>query len=256
MSGANRNDDRDRQAHSFGAVAATYEAGRPGYPDAASRWIVPPHARRVVDVGAGTGKFTRALLPLADEVAAVEPDPGMRAELARSVPGIRILDGSGERIPLPDASADSVTFAQAWHWVDVPAASREVARVLRPGGTLGLVWNVRDESVPWVAHLSTILDGPAMHAAIATNPPLGAPFDPSALEHRAIPWVNEQTRDEFFAMIESRSYIITMPDAERQAVLARVGRLLDDEVPHTSGGRIPVPYTTHVYRVAVPPPSQ
>lgn len=244
------------QARSFGAVAGTYEAGRPGYPAVAGRWVVPPGAQRVVDVGAGTGKFTRTLLTLAAEVVAVEPDPAMRVVLSQQVQGIRVLDGSGESIPLPDGAADAVTFAQAWHWVDPERGSQEAARVLRPGGSLGLVWNLRDETVPWVARLSAILDGPADHMSAATRPTVGEPFDAGAMEHRELHWVNEQTRDEFFAMIESRSYVITMRDTDRQSLLRDVARLLETDVPRTSGGRIPVPYTTRLYRVARPPLGQ
>lgn len=141
-------------AASFDGVAETYDAARPSYPRASVDWLVPREARDVVDVGAGTGKFTALLPRPGREVVAVEPSEAMLAVLRAALPGVRTVAGSGERMPLPDDSADAVTFAQAWHWVDVDAASAEAARVLRPGGTLGLVWNLRDERVAWVRESS------------------------------------------------------------------------------------------------------
>lgn len=131
-------------ANSFGEQAGLYERARPDYPDAAVTWLVGA-ARRVADVGAGTGKLTRVLRRLGREVVAVEPDAAMRAELVAAVPGVEVLAGTGEALPLPDTSVDAVTFGQAWHWVDPAAGSIEAARVLRPGGVLGLVWNARDQ---------------------------------------------------------------------------------------------------------------
>src|ERR1700712_1163347 len=161
-------------ALSFGQNVADYERGRPGYPDAAIEWMLAQavvgsspfgsspfgtkpapasaeHPLAVVDVGAGTGKFTASLVTRGLTVTAVEPDEVMRQTLSGKFPSVVALSGTAESMPLADASADLVTFAQAWHWVDVPAASAEVARVLRPGGSLALVWNIRDSGVDWVA---------------------------------------------------------------------------------------------------------
>jgi SAM-dependent methyltransferase len=238
------------QAQSFGAVADVYEHGRPGYPDEAARWLVPDGAARVVDLGAGTGKFTRTLLALAAEVVAVEPDPGMRAQLTRSVPGVAVLDGTGEAIPLEDASADAVTVAQAWHWMDPAIASAEIARVLRPGGVLGLVWNIRDERVPWVGALSRILARPEAHVVEARTPRIAAPF--GVVEQHVVPWVNEQDRDSFLAMVSSRSYVITMDPGDRAALLAEVEELLD-RTPELAGrDTVSVPYLTYCHRAVRP----
>ncbi|GAB2581560.1 hypothetical protein GCM10027168_12860 [Streptomyces capparidis] len=149
--------DRRRQAASFGAAAAAYERGRPPYPPEAVAWLVPEDARRVVDLGAGTGKLTRALRAPGREVVAVEPSPGMREQFSRVLPDVPVLAGAGESVPLPDSSVDALVCAQAWHWVDPERAIPEAARVLRPGGRLGLVWNTRDVSVPWVAELDRVL---------------------------------------------------------------------------------------------------
>ena len=145
------------RAGSFDSAAGLYERGRPPYPPAALDWLLPPGARRVLDLGAGTGKLTRQLVARGLDVVAVEPLDGMRAELARAVPGARVLAGSAERIPLADGAVDAVLAAQAWHWVDPARAVPEVARVLAPGGTLGLVWNERDERESWVAELGRII---------------------------------------------------------------------------------------------------
>ena len=126
----------------------------PGYPEDAVRWLVGEEPRDVVDLGAGTGKLTRVLVALGHRVTAVEPLPEMIARLLEAVPGVTAVEGGAEAIPLPAASADVVTAAQAFHWFDHGPALREIARVLRPGGSLALVWNTRDDREPWVAQLS------------------------------------------------------------------------------------------------------
>ena len=118
-------DERHRvHANSFGAVADVYERGRPQYPAEAIDWLVPPHATRVADVGAGTGKLTRQLHERGLDVVAVEPSAGMRGQLRRAVSGVPVLGGTGERIPLADHSVDAVLVAQAWHWVDPERAGQ------------------------------------------------------------------------------------------------------------------------------------
>ncbi|MDM7887629.1 class I SAM-dependent methyltransferase [Curtobacterium sp. RHCJP20] len=240
----------DRPARSFGSAVDAYERGRPGYPDAVAAALVPDRTPLVVDVGAGTGKFTRTLLGRAGEVVAVEPDPAMRLRLADLLPSVRALDGTGEAIPLPDASADVVTFAQSWHWVDRDAGAAEVARVLRPGGTLGLVWNVRDEARPWAARVGAIVAQPEARTVQQEQPLVGAPF--GAGVHDTVRWTHEQDRDAFLDMIASRSSVILMPEEERRAVLDAVRQVLDED-PETAGRpTIPVDYVAHVHRYVRP----
>lgn len=240
----------EQHAHSFGAAADAYERGRPTYPDDVAAWLAPEPVERAVDVGAGTGKFTRTLLPRATEVIAVEPDPAMRAQLTAALPDVRVLDGSGEAIPLPDAGADLVTFAQSWHWVDPDAGAREVARVLRPGGVLGLVWNIRDESVAWTAQLGELIKRPESRIMDYERPLAGAPFAED--EYRTFDWVHEQPRSAFLDMIASRSYVIVMEPSDRLALLRDVERLLD-ATPETAGSAtVRVPYITHVHRFVRP----
>jgi SAM-dependent methyltransferase len=140
------------------ADSERYERGRPGYPQAAVDALVAEFGlgpgRTVLDLGAGTGKLTRLLVPSGAKVVAVEPMPEMRELLT----GIVALAGTAERIPLADRDVDAVTVAQAFHWFDADRALREIHRVLRPGGGLGLVWNARDERQPLQAALSAILD--------------------------------------------------------------------------------------------------
>lgn len=234
--------EKSRQAASFGAAADAYERGRPPYPPEAAAWSVPDAARTVVDLGAGTGKLTRALRAPGREVVAVEPSAGMRAEFARVLPGVRVLAGTGESIPLPDASADAVVCAQAWHWVDPGRAVPEAARVLRPGGRLALVWNSRDVSVPWVAELDRILrDHAAAPGEDRQVDRVGEPFGP--VERRDFRWRHPMPAAEIVDMVASRSYVITLAPAVRAGLLDRVRALLAAERPAE------MPYVTECHRV-------
>ncbi|MEU9962653.1 class I SAM-dependent methyltransferase [Streptomyces malaysiensis] len=233
--------ERQRQAGSFGAAADAYERGRPPYPPEAVAWLVPERAQGVVDLGAGTGKLTRALRAPGREVIAVEPSAGMRERFSQVLPGVRVLEGTGESIPLPDSSVDTVVCAQAWHWVDPRRAVPEIARVLRTGGRLGLVWNSRDLSAPWVAGLERILRD---YAAAPTEDRqvdrVGAPFGP--VERQDFRWSHPMTAEEILDMVASRSYVITLEHATREELLGRVRGLLDAERPTE------MPYVTEGYR--------
>ncbi len=238
------------QAFSFGAAADAYERGRPTYPEEAVGWLVPAGAHRVADVGAGTGKLTRLLLGRGLDVVAVEPDPGMRAQLARAVPGVPVLAGTAEQLPLPDQSVDAVLLAQAWHWVDPARAVPEAARVLAPGGRLGMVWNLRDERVAWVAELGRIVHGDE-NTAQDRAPEPGPPFGPA--ERFSVHWVNELSRSMLLDMVASRSYVITRPPAERTAILRDVQRLLDTHPAVAGTGLIELPYVTVCFRATLAP---
>lgn len=241
----------EQHARSFGSAVDAYEHGRPGYPTEVAAWLVSEGARRVVDVGAGTGKFTRVLADVVAgtdaDVVAVEPDAAMRSRLAEVLPDVRALDGSGEAIPLPDGSADLVTFAQSWHWVDRDAGVAEVARVLRPGGVLGLVWNVRDETDDWSRRLGDVITRPeARRMSYDDDTVLGGPFVGRA--HRVFEWVHEQDRTAFLDMVLSRSYLIVLPDDERAALRQEVVDLLDSDPATAGSDLVRVPYRTHVHR--------
>ena len=244
--GAGEPDGRHRaQATSFGAAAAAYERGRPPYPAAALDWLLPSGAARVLDLGAGTGKLTRQLRGRGLDVVAVEPLAGMRTELARAVPGVPVRAGTAEQIPLPDGSVDAVLVAQAWHWVDPARAVPEVARVLVPGGRLGLVWNIRDEREAWVAELTRVLDpgeqDPGHPIAV-----IGPPFGP--VQRLDLSWRHRLSVDQLADMAASRSYVITMPAAQRDAVLAAVRDLGAAQLARSGADELVLPYVTECFR--------
>ncbi|MFH8381541.1 class I SAM-dependent methyltransferase [Kitasatospora sp. NPDC018058] len=234
------------RARSFGVAVASYQHGRPGYPQALIGSAVPREARRVLDLGAGTGKLTRLLVEAGLDVVAVEPDEGMRAQLAAAVPKAAVRAGSAERILLPDGSVDTVVVAQAWHWFDQAAAVPEIARVLAPGGTLALVWNVRDESQPWAAELGALMHR-STRQQIDTAPLLPAPFGPP--ERLEIRWEHPTTPAGIVDMVASRSYVIALPEAERARLLADVEQLLATHPDLAGRDEIAMPYLTRCTRV-------
>jgi SAM-dependent methyltransferase len=144
------------KATSFGEVAASYDRVRPGPAPGALSFLIPNGCSLAVDLAAGTGLFTRPLARRVPEVVAVEPDLRMREILAANSPGVTVLDGRGEAIPLPDSSADAVFVSTAWHWLDPAIAVPEIARVLRDGGRLGVLWTSRDRAEDWVAQLDLL----------------------------------------------------------------------------------------------------
>jgi SAM-dependent methyltransferase len=238
------------QANSFGLVADVYERGRPSYPAEAIDWLVPARAQRVADVGAGTGKLTRQLRDRGLDVIAVEPSAGMREQLRRAVPGVPVVGGTAEQIPLADGSVDLVLVAQAWHWVDAARAVPEVARVLAPGGRLGLLWNRRAEDEPWVAELSTIIGSRGTPGYGRHFPEIGPPF--ASVERRSVDWVHRLSRAEMTDWVASRSYVITLPDARRHAVLGQVRDLLRTHPALAGGDEIALHMVTRCSRTDLP----
>lgn len=249
--------DRDELSTSFGAAAGAYESGRPGYPREAVDWLLAPartpgRALRVADAGAGTGKLTRTIVETGADVVAVDPDPAMLAALRESVHGVPTFAGTAERMPLPDASLDALLLGQAWHWVDPDLGAAEAARVLRSGGVLGLVWNIRDEADPWVARLTEVMHGSHAERMIADGGPrVGAPF--GALEQRTFTWTRTMTRAALLDMVSSRSYIITAPEGERSRILGEVSELFDARRREADGREVvDVPYRTEAFRTTRP----
>ncbi|MFS4506421.1 class I SAM-dependent methyltransferase [Clavibacter sp. Sh2141] len=238
--------DHAALAASFGAVAAQYDRVRPGYPDAALAWMLPAGARRVVDLGAGTGKLTRLLAARGLRVTAVEPDPGMRAVLAEASPGVDVRAGSGESMPLDDGEEDAVLVAQAWHWMDAGDAAREAARVLRPGGLLGIVWNAMDLEVDWVRELDALLQPGGRSSGRAVEPGPFPGFGP--VEHAAFPHVHRMAPEDLVALAGSISRVIVLPDDERARRLDDVRTLLAGH-PDTAGrDELDLPYRADAYR--------
>lgn len=240
-------------ATSFGSAAGHYVAGRPGYPADTVAWALGQAPLDVADVGAGTGKLTAQLVNQGHRVVAVDPDQQMLSALAAELPHVTTHIGTAERLPLADASVDAVTLGQAWHWVDVDQASKEIARVLRPGGTVILLWNMRDSSEPWVARLVQAMRGSKAEDLIAEGDVrVGAPFGP--LESRTFPWRHPITADALTAMVRSRSLYIAGDAAYRSAVDADVAALIASLPPLDGGGSIDLPYVTHVFRARLAAP--
>ena len=234
------------RAASFGAAADAYERARPSYPEAAIDWLLPAGARRVLDLGAGTGKLTRHTRSRGLDVVAVEPSEGMRAQLSRGLPDVPVLAGSAEQIPLEDASVDAVVVGQAWHWFDTVRAVPEVARVLKPGGWLGLIWNIRDRRDPWMDAFSGLEPEHDNSEADSENPRVGPPFGP--VERYDLPWRQSTTPEALIDLLASRSYVIVLSEAERTALLAKVRHFLATD-PSTAGqATISVPYVTRCSR--------
>ena len=242
----------NRDAHArgpytaFAEVASAYERGRPGYPAEAVRWLAGGEPLDVLDLGAGTGKLTQALVALGHRVTAVEPLDEMRAQLRALLPEVTALTGNAEAIPAPGASADVVTSAQAFHWFDHGAALPEIARVLRPGGRLALVWNSRDDRDPWMARLSEIIGNETVGADDVC-----APIDESGLfesvETAEFRFEQRLDREGLLDLVLSRSYCAKLPPIDREPILEAVGRL-HDETAMLDGVRLE--YVTECFRTS------
>ncbi|SFW59533.1 class I SAM-dependent methyltransferase [Amycolatopsis australiensis] len=241
---------RAQRASSFGSRAAAYARHRPDYPRQAIEWGLSGAAatpRRVLDLGAGTGKLTLGLAGLGLDVTAVEPDPEMRAELARAVPSATALAGQAERIPLPDADVDAVFVGQAFHWFDVPAAMTEIARVLRPGGVLVPMWNYEDESVPWVAEFTRLGRDGARRPASTDDLRQSAhaefePFESDRFHH-----THRRTAESLLETIATYSMVIVSSPAESAALLTRLREFLASN-PETAEGEFDLPLITLALR--------
>lgn len=228
----------DVAAEGFGAGAAAYERGRPSYSDDVVAWLVErlgiAPGRTVVDLAAGTGKLTRLLAATGASVTAIEPVDAMRDQLLAACPGVDAVGGTAEAIPLPDRTVDALTVAQAFHWFDPAVALAEIARVLRIGGALGIVFNERDTREPWVADLSKLIrwdererwrvpytvevdwaevvaeHGPQFHPVERYDSTYIQPMDPDTLVQRVL----------------STSYIARLPVADQSALAERVRDLV------------------------------
>jgi len=233
------------RSRNFGSIAELYERVRPGYPAEAVEWLLGESAV-VADVGTGTGKLTDALLASGRDVTAVDPDPGMLAVLTAKHPGVPTVAGTAEQLPFADATFDAVTFGQSWHWVDPPRGSAEVARVLRPGGTLGLVWNIRDAREPWVAELADILDHrSADELMLAAGGPIVT--EPLTFDDAAtFDWVSTIDVETLVDLAATHGFVLTASDIERRAMLDGV-RALGERVAGKDGV-LRLPYRLYAYR--------
>ncbi|KOU17558.1 class I SAM-dependent methyltransferase [Streptomyces sp. WM6368] len=221
------------RARSFDAAAALYGAHRPGYPpalfDAVEALAGRPLAgARVADVGAGTGIATALLHERGAEVLAVEPGDGMAAEFARTHPGIPIVRGDGDRLPLATGAFDLLTYAQAWHWTDPARSVPEARRVLRPGGALAIWWNDADSGVPWIAEQDERLRV-FFEAKGVGNRTL--PQGLGEFATRSVRWSRHVTLDDHLANLASHSAFLLLGEAGTREYLAGERELLNPLFP-------------------------
>ena len=240
-------DGRTQRSLSFGSQAAAYERGRPSYPPEAIDWLLQPGGRDVLDLGAGTGKLTTRLVERGLNVIAVDPIAEMLEVLSSTLPDTPALLGTAERIPLPDNSVDAVLVAQAWHWVDPEKAVPEVARVLRPGGRLGLLWNVRDERLGWVKDFGRIVG--VEHDWANATVELPAPF--TDVQTHRVEWTNYITPQALIDYVASRSYCITSPAEVRTRTLDQVRDLLASHPALAQSSGVALPYVTVCIRATL-----
>jgi SAM-dependent methyltransferase len=241
--------DRQERAMSFGSIAENYDGLRPHAPQQAVDWLVPSGCDVAVDVGAGTGLFTRALAEKAAHVIAVEPDARMRAVLSARSPGVRAVEGRGESIPLPDASADAVFVSSAWHWMDPERAVPEIGRVLRDGGRFGLIWTSRDREVDWVVGLDRLPGDEASEAerfrrhldVVLPDPQI---FGDIARE--TFRFVRTMSVEDVIAMLGTYSRVIVASPQDRDRRLAQARALLKERFP--SADTIEVPMRARCWR--------
>jgi SAM-dependent methyltransferase len=249
------NDVHSMAENGFALGADTYVRGRPEFPAAALDWLRSDlelmRGKTAIDLGAGTGKFTRRLVETGAAVIAVEPVDAMRALLARDLPGVIALAGSAQHIPLPDACVDVVVCAQAFHWFASAAALREIRRVLRPDGMLGLIWNVRDQSVDWVARLTRLMaphekDAPRYDHGEWRRVFPAADFGP--LREREFQHVHVGSPERVIVdRVASVSFIAALDDPTRARVLGEVRALIAATAELAGRDTVTMPYVTRAY---------
>lgn len=235
----------------FGTEAGTYERSRPSYPPDAVEWLTAGLALgpgvRVADLAAGTGKFTRLLVPTGAAVIAIEPVAGMWQQLRSTSPAVPIVAGTAERLPVASAALDAVTVAQAFHWFDAVAAFAELARVVRSGGRVGIVWNARDRSVAWVDQVWGIMDRVEKEApwrdhdawrdsALGNRPGFG--------ELHAATFRHEQMLTPHLVVERFRgvSHVAALPDADKERVLDEVRDVLATHPDTVGRTELAIPY--------------
>jgi SAM-dependent methyltransferase len=241
----------------FGARAEEYERHRAGWPPEAVERVLAElelgAEATVVDLGAGTGKLTRELVPRTRRTIAVEPSADMRARLSAQVPGAEVVEGTADAMPLADASVDAVFVAEAFHWFATREAMGEIARVVRPGGGLVLLWNIHDFGhEPWVVRMGELLSARSAPGVTPENRKQtgrwrqafdGAPFEPLELLT-----VRQEQRTDIaglLAHVSTWSFVGALPDRERGELMGDLGRVLEEE--HPSPDEVVIPYRTEVH---------
>jgi SAM-dependent methyltransferase len=236
----------------FGEHADAYERARPAWPEEAARWLVPGGARLVVELGAGTGKLTRAIAELGVRVVAVEPDPRMLAVLLER--GLEGVEGTAEAVPFGEGEADGVVAGSSLHWFEFDRALAEIHRVLRPGGRFGFGWNHRDVRHPTIAAMSEAIysSRPSRQTSgwqrrnwiseIARTGLFGE------AEHVLFEHVHELPREALADHLLSYSGLAALPDAERRREFAAVADILDGDSSLHDGDLLRLPFVVDAYR--------
>ncbi len=260
--------EKAARAGSFGSAAEHYARFRPGPSPDAVAWILPAGAAQVVDLGAGTGALSRVLVRKGIDVIAVEPDDRMRAVLTEQLPQVDARAGRGDDMPIDDASVDAVIASSSWHWMDVEPTLAEVARVLRPGGTLGAVWSGPDPDGELIVAAQELLagsgsgDGPgggapsgqfasflqtdAAREVPVLRIPEGSRFEQP--EHESFTWNVPMTADSLIGLLGTMSFILLMADEQRDRVLGEARRLLDEVMGVSGDATIDMEFRADAYR--------
>jgi SAM-dependent methyltransferase len=269
-------DEKSERASSFGGVAEDYDSFRPPPADAALSWILEDRkVTAALDLGAGTGGCTRLLLGHADQVTAVDPDARMREVLSKEVRAVTVLEGSGESIPLPDASVDAVIASSSWHWMEPEQALSEVARVLRPGGLLGVLWSGPDLESPFMMQARSLMtsrsiDGDAgtdesgsdttdgtladsvLSDADRPSSTLVIPTSRSSLFHEPEFAEFRQdlplTADQLIGLMGTLSMFILMPEERRLRIFGEARRLLKEFLGVEGSVTVDVTFKTEAWR--------
>jgi SAM-dependent methyltransferase len=233
-------------------TADSFALGRPDYPQALNDWLIKDlqlrHHSVVLELGAGTGKFTPRLLDIGTRVIAVEPVDAMRVQFAQRYPEIELLDGSAEHIPLKSGTVDAVICAHSFHWFANPEAMAEIYRVLKPGGRLGVVWNLRDATVDWVGKVAAVVsqvagDSPRFYSQEWRKvfPYTGfSPLNERHFHHghTGLP------EDVILNRVKSISFVGNLPEAEQQRVYEEVKQIMATHPDLAGKDSITVPYDT------------
>jgi SAM-dependent methyltransferase len=254
-------------ARTFLSIGAEYDRYRPGFPSEAADIVLAEatggasdRVDDALDLGAGTGKFTELLVSRAARVTAVDPSEQMLAELRRKLPAVHARVGTAEHIPLPDDSVDLVVAAQSFHWFDRDPACLEIARVLRDGGALAVVWNVSGQECAWDQACGVVthfLDG---EADLAGESGFGRHLEDGAADMEApdapgfalarserLTWMEPIARDDYLHRWMTVSTMLAATDEQREAALERMVGILDAD-PETAGlEALPLTNVTEVF---------
>lgn len=242
-------------AQGFSRGAEAYSRGRPEFPAQALTWLQNDLGLRTgttaVEIGAGTGKFTRVLAATGASVMAVEPVAAMLARLVADLPAVAAMGGDAQNLPIASGTCDAVLCAQSFHWFATPAALTEIARVLRPGGVVGLIWNVRDQSVDWVAKLDEIMapfegDAPRYYNGEWRRvfPALGF----GSLQEKSFAYTHVGAPEQVIVdRVASVSFIAALPPPARECVLEQVRTLIAATPSLAGAAEVAFPYVTRAY---------